>query len=408
MKQDIDRLMEARGLDALIVTGPMGDNTPMKYLTGNAKLTGGLVVKVRDSAPVLIASDMEREEAAKSGLEVHTFSSLGYMELLQKYPGETLKAQVEFYGRIFNKFGIRGKVGFYGRGDPGTAYRLITALAAEYDYIEPVGEAEPTVFDAAYETKDADEIARLKDVGRRTCAVMGEALDFIKSHSARDGTIVKDDGSPLTIGDVKRFVRHRLLEYDLEDPLEMIFAQGRDAGVPHSHGEDDQPLRLGKSVIFDLFPRELGGGYFHDMTRTWCFGYAPDEVQEAYEQVMEISARIMAAYKVGEPASKYQIMAEEYFEERGHPTLHTNPRTREGYVHNLGHGVGLQVHESPRFSRHSVKSTLRIGNVFTIEPGLYYPDRGFGVRIEDTVYVDEDGKVVPITDFPKDLVIPLG
>ena len=83
------------------------------------------------------------------------------------------------------------------------------------------------------------------------------------------------------------------------------------------------------------------------------------------------------------------------------------PSTQEGYVHSLGHGVGLEIHSRPRFSSVS-EETIQAGHVFTIEPGLYYPDRGFGIRIEDTYYVDSDGSIHSLTPFPKDLVIPVG
>jgi Xaa-Pro aminopeptidase len=76
-------------------------------------------------------------------------------------------------------------------------------------------------------------------------------------------------------------------------------------------------------------------------------------------------------------------------------------------VHGLGHGLGLNVHEAPQFGLYTPSSNLAPGNVFAIEPGLYYPDRGFGVRIEDTVYLDQDGSPHTLTDFPYDLVLPL-
>jgi Xaa-Pro aminopeptidase len=91
----------------------------------------------------------------------------------------------------------------------------------------------------------------------------------------------------------------------------------------------------------------------------------------------------------------------------GHPTIRSNPSTVEGYVHSLGHGLGLQIHSSPRF-RSYLDDTIERGQVFTVEPGLYYPDRGFGIRIEDTIYVDDNGEFHSLTPFPKDLVIPIG
>ncbi len=85
-----------------------------------------------------------------------------------------------------------------------------------------------------------------------------------------------------------------------------------------------------------------------------------------------------------------------------------NPRVSSGYVHSLGHGVGLDVHEKPWFSRPTDDSNkLLPGSVFTLEPGLYYPEQGYGIRLEDTYYVTEDGRFIRFADFPMDLVVPM-
>jgi Xaa-Pro aminopeptidase len=80
----------------------------------------------------------------------------------------------------------------------------------------------------------------------------------------------------------------------------------------------------------------------------------------------------------------------------------------EGYVHSLGHGIGLNVHERPRLSILSkVEERLAPGHVFTIEPGLYYPEREIGVRIEDDVAIREDGAVTNLTSISKEILVPL-
>jgi len=98
------------------------------------------------------------------------------------------------------------------------------------------------------------------------------------------------------------------------------------------------------------------------------------------------------------------------FEERGHPHIWSDPRAEEGYIHSLGHGVGLNVHERPSFGDlESNKDTLAPGSVVTIEPGLYYPDDGgFGIRIEDCVWMNPDtGRAEALADFSKELVLPV-
>jgi len=107
-------------------------------------------------------------------------------------------------------------------------------------------------------------------------------------------------------------------------------------------------------------------------------------------------------------AKHYQRMTCEFFESRGHPTVATDSKTEAGYVHSLGHGLGLAVHEEPRFGDvPSNTDVLQPGHVFTCEPGLYYPDQGFGMRIEDDLWIDPDGTVHNLTEFPKELVVKM-
>ena len=118
---------------------------------------------------------------------------------------------------------------------------------------------------------------------------------------------------------------------------------------------------------------------------------------------------MIGSLAVGQPCRASQEMVCDYFEAKGHPTVRTQPGTHEGFVHSLGHGLGLDIHEEPRLSHATGNDTiLQPGHVVSVEPGLYYPDRGFGVRIEDTVAFNEAGELINLTNFPYDLVIPMG
>jgi Xaa-Pro aminopeptidase len=204
---------------------------------------------------------------------------------------------------------------------------------------------------------------------------------------------------------VKRFTRAKLFENDLEDIEGMIFAPGAQATVPHNSGEADTPISLGVPIIFDLFPRKTKG-YFHDVTRTWCFGYAHDDIQDLYDDVIGCFDAVKNMAVSGLPASDLQELACNYFRERGHPVIIDDPTLLEGYAHSLGHGVGLDVHESP-FIGSGDKNLLSKGNVITLEPGLYYPKRGIAARIEDTLYLNSEDKCISMTEVPYDLVVPL-
>jgi Xaa-Pro aminopeptidase len=407
MKRDLDQLMGERGIDAAIVTGSGSNNPPMYYMLNGAHISGGILVKRREQAPVLINYDMERDEAAKSGLATLNMTHFDYTKL-RRESQSGLEAAVKLYRKIFDEFSVAGKVAFYGVGEKSSSFALLKALDEELQGVSIAGEYENDIFTAARSTKETDEIERMRRVGQSTAAVMREMLNFIRDQRVVGDTLVRSDGAALTVGDVKRFGRSRLLVHELEDPEGMIFAIGRDAGVPHSRGEADAPLRLGQSIVFDFFPREAGGGYFHDMTRTFCLGYAPPEVQKVYDDVRECLERVRQALEPDAPTRRYEELVCDVFEAQGHNTPRQDSARQEGYVHSLGHGVGLNLHEQPFFGlSKSNQNVLRPGAVFTLEPGLYYPEQGLGVRLENTVYLDENGQFHSLTDFPMELVIEM-
>ena len=138
-------------------------------------------------------------------------------------------------------------------------------------------------------------------------------------------------------------------------------------------------------------------------------GYAPDEVLAIYDNVHTVYQTMMGELELNAPFTKYQARACENFAAQGHPTIAEDTTIQEGYVHSLGHGLGLHVHEAPwSGSNASEKDILAPGAVFTIEPGLYYPSRGMGCRLEDTLAVTPEGKFEILAEFPLDLVLPMG
>ena len=407
MKQDLDRLMEERELDAMLVAGKMHGNPAMYYMVNGAAVSGGYVVKKRGEAAVLVCSPIEREEAAASGLAIVNMSKYDFVSILREKK-DRLAASVELYRRMFADLGVSGRVGMYGMTDQGSGWILLNALNEQLADIEIYGDFDVTPIDLARATKDATEADRIREACRRTCDIIAQTVAFLQSHRVQDERLVQADGTPLTIGRAHQEIRRLIAEQELEDPEGFIFAMGRDAGVPHSKGTPEDVIALGKTIIFDIFPREAGGGYFADVTRTFCLGYAPPEVEKAYQDVYECHTTLLDAFKVRTEAKHYQRMTCEFFESRGHPTVATDSKTEAGYVHSLGHGLGLAVHEEPRFGDvPSNTDVLQPGHVFTCEPGLYYPDQGFGMRIEDDLWIDPDGTVHNLTEFPKELVVKM-
>jgi len=408
MKSDLDRLMEEQGLDALLITGPAQHNPPMVYMTGPIHMTSGDLIKKRGSDPVLFHNPMERDEASKTGFQTKNLADYRFDELIKTTQGNILEATILRYEKMLTEYELStGKIAIYGKMDVGSSYAIFSGLNAKLPDLEIIGQIGDSILLQAMSTKDEQEVNRIRAMGEITISVVGKVKDFLTAHKTKNSILVKSNGDPLTVGAVKKNINLWLAEAGVENPEGTIFAIGRDAGVPHSSGNPKDILELGKTIIFDIFPAEAGGGYFFDFTRTWCLGYAPDKVMQLYEDVSMVYQQVMSEIEVNSSSSQYQDRTCELFAEMGHPTIKSNPQTQEGYVHSLGHGVGLYIHEYPRISSNFKDDRLSPGSVVTIEPGLYYPERGMGVRLEDTVWMRPDGEIEVLVPYPHDLVLPV-
>ncbi len=410
MKKDLERLMKDNHIDAILVCGPGQHNPDMVYLIGGGHLTHADLVKVGGGKTLLFYRTMERDEAARSGLPVKDVYDYAWDDLLKQANGDRIKALALRYQRMLLEAGLlEGRLAIYGMGALGEAYAVFKELQKIAPSITLVGElAEQNILIKARATKESAEIERIRRMGQITTRVVGRTAEFLTSQRVRDGVLVQADGAPLTIAEVKRRINLWISEEGAENPEGTIFASGYDSAVPHSTGTGSQVLRTGQTIVYDIFPCETGGGYYYDFTRTWCLGYAPDEVLAVYEDVAAVAIQIKSELKAGMACREVQEHTCTMFEKRGHPTLNTDARTTDGYVHSIGHGLGLDVHELPWMSAKSApEDTLKANMVFTIEPGLYYPSREIGVRIEDTLWLRPDGQAEVLADYPYDLVLPL-
>jgi Xaa-Pro aminopeptidase len=409
MKSELDTFMAEDQLDAMLITGAGMHNPAMVYLTGGAHLTQADLIVKKGQAGILFHGAMERDEAAKSGLETRSYSNYPSGELMKSANGDPILAKAIRYQHMLTDSNVTtGRVAVYGRIDLGQGFALISALQKLMPEIQFMGGMQDDVLQKARFSKGPAEIERIRHMGKVTTEVVGQIADFLTGQPVKEGILYRPDGQPWTIGDVKRRINLWLAERGAENPEDTIFAIGYDAGVPHSSGKPTDVLRLGQTIVFDIYPCEMGGGYFYDFTRTWCLGYAPEEALQLYEQVLAVYQQVVKELQVNAPFKKYQHLTCELFEKLGHPTILSTPETEVGYIHSIGHGVGLDIHERP-FSGgdSSDKDILSPGTVITIEPGLYYPERGLGVRLEDTYWVTPEGKIEILANYPMDLVLPV-
>lgn len=411
MKSDLDPIMQARNLDAFIVFGNAENNPPMYYLTGGGHVSHATVIKKRGEEPVYFYNDMERDEAAKSGLKLIPYTKYDYTEILRQAEGNQLLASALRYQQMLEEVGVtQGRVGVYGHYDVSTVFGTLSHLQKLMPSLEFVGEArDESIFLRAMETKDENEVERIRKMGKVTTAVVGKVKEYLIACDVReDEVLLKEDGTPLTVGDVHSKIRLWVSEHGAELPSGFIFATGRDAGVPHSAGTPSDLMRLGQTIVFDIYPAEAGGGYYYDFTRTWSLGYTTPEAQALYDQVKEIYDTLNDNFDLNVVFKDYQRMTCEFFEGKGHQTPLNTKAPIEGYVHSLGHGVGLNIHERP-FSGLTASDDQRLkpGVIITSEPGLYYPEKGMGFRIEDTLWVRPDGVMEKLVDYPYDFVLPM-
>jgi Xaa-Pro aminopeptidase len=409
MKHDLDALMQKYDIDYLWVSGPAQHNPNMAYFTGDCHVTNADLFYIPGQTPILLHGMMERDEAAKTGYRLISYSNYPNQKFYAQANNDPAEASALRYKQILEDVGItKGKVMLYGVREFGPFFSLVTRLQQLLPEVTFVGDPLEMILLEARATKSPEEIERIRQMGVITTAVVQKTRELLTSHKVVNETLIKPDGQPLTIGDVKAQINLWLAEAGTENPESTIFAIGRDGAVPHSSGTPTDPIKLGQAIVYDIFPCEAGGGYFYDFTRTWCLGYAPDEVQKAYDQVKEVYDTVVSELEVGVNPARYQARTCELYEAMGHETIRQNPKIEAGYIHGLGHGVGLNVHERPFTGlENDPTNLLKVGSVMTIEPGLYYPDKGFGIRLEDTWYVKPDHTFAKFVDFPMDLVIPM-
>lgn len=379
MLRDLDNLMRERGLDALIVPMHEAMHPSFRWLSRGAKVTRGYAVKLAGREPVLITYPMERGEAAATGLEVRLAREFGHDEIFRDAPNQA-EGYAELFGNALRALGVEGtSIAFFGNAPLQLYLGLVDAMERRgWRVLRSNGE---DLIQLARKRKEPWEIEAIRSVGERTEQVVDGVRALLRE--ARPG---------LTLGDLKAFVSSEIARLGMIEDHETILSQGRDAGVPHSRGDATALVRPSVPLVLDIFPADRSSGYFFDLTRTFCIGPIPAELQRLHDDVLEAFHRAREAMRPGTPASDYHALVCDLFEARGYPTQRSTPATLDGYVHGLGHGVGLEIHEKPSFSLLPANSDpIETGDIVTIEPGLYFPDRELGVRIEDTFVVREDG-----------------
>ena len=346
------RRLQEQELDALLVTNPEN----RRYLSGfsghddGADSAGALVVS-RD-ATSLITDGRYTELAAREYPGLRVIHRQGPFAPLA---AETLLAA-----------GAR-RIGFEaahvtvaGRDD------LASALAEKAgDAAPPELVATRALVEPLRAVKDDAELAAIE----RAVAITDATFTYLCGY-LRAG---------LTEKQVAREIERYMLEQGADGmAFTPIVASGPNAALPHVE-PSTRELTLGEPIIIDMGARFAG--YCSDMTRTVCLGELGPEGQAIYDLVLRAQETCEARIRAGMTGQQADALARDVAEAAGHG---------EHYLHGLGHGLGLEIHESPALSKYAEEQTLEPGMVFSIEPGIYVSGWG-GVRIEDTVVLTDAG-----------------
>ena len=277
-----------------------------------------------------------------------------------------------------------------------TSFPLGHADALRADGVEL--RVDQRAFDDRRRRKTPYELEGIRAASRAAEAGMTAIVELLARSEPGDGGRVVD-GEPLTCellqaSAIEAFTQHGCRGDDL------IVARGPQAADGHDRGSGR--LENDDVLVCDLFPRHGESAYFSDMTRTFTVGESDSEIATWHEQTLEALELARGLSRAGVSGGEVHRAVCAFYDEHGHPTQMTVPEgtvLRDGFYHGLGHGVGLDVHESPGLGR--IGHELVVGDVITLEPGLYRHGFG-GVRLEDTLVVTDDG-LETITEFSYDL-----
>ena len=373
----------------LLLIAESYNNADMYHAIGF--LFGDPVVYLRHSGgETLVCSHFERDEAAAHSRvsEVISFEDLDYNQLLIDL-GRPAAALAEATLRLVRSRGLQALT--------------VTGDAPVYvvDHLRANGidvYCEPEAVLAARVVKRLDEIAAIEQAQRATERAMRRAIDLIAASEPRDGLLLLD-GVPLTSERLREAIDLVFLAAECQAEG-TIAACGADAASPHNRGTG--PLRSNQTIVLDIFPRHTQQRYYADMTRTVSKGDPGPALQRMYDTTLRAMETAFDMIRPGANGKEIDQAVCRLYEDAGYATfLRNNSYPKTGYIHSLGHGVGLQIHEEPSLGR--ADDMLAEGHVITVEPGLYDPAIG-AVRVEDLVVVTADG-YRNLTQFEKRLIV---
>jgi len=343
----------------------------------------------RDGVKHAVISALEIPRLVEAGgIEVHPLEEFGLDELYAKgYSRDDMIDEVSL--RAVAALGVTSAVVPY-------FFPLLLADRLREQGVEL--RVDRPFFDERRRVKSDAELAGIRRAQKAAEAGMTAARDLLRRAEASNG-VATLDREPLTSERVKAAISAAFTEHGASAD-EFVVSHGPQSAIGHHMGEG--PIGVGEPVVIDLWPRDAETACYADMTRTFCVGDVPEELQTYQRLVKESLDMSLAEVKSGASGKRLFEVSCEPFHRAGYKTLlnkNDGEVIEDGYFHSLGHGVGLEVHEQPSLSR--FEDPLVAGDVVTLEPGLYRQGFG-GCRLEDLVLVTESG-AENLTQYPYDL-----
>jgi Xaa-Pro aminopeptidase len=353
--------LRERDVDVLLVGTPVN----VRYLTGFTG-TNGLALVVADQAEThRFFTDFRYSTQSAAQVPEEFDREIVAGDLLEAAAGALCAAGSAAGGRLgFDEASITVK----------QHTRLGELLGAEWELVPCAGAVE-----RLRAVKDAWEIDRI----RASAELADEALRGV----LESGVVHR------TERDVAIELELRMRRLGAQAPsFPSIVASGAHGALPHA---EPRAREIRKDVLVTIDWGALHEGYCSDCTRTYATGERISaRARETYELVLVAQEQALAAVRAGPNGKELDAVARELIEAAGEG---------DHFGHGLGHGVGLEVHEGPRLSRLASEDPLLVGNVVTVEPGVYLPGR-LGVRIEDLVVITKDGQEV-LSRLGKELTV---
>ncbi|CAD6493921.1 MAG: Xaa-Pro dipeptidase [Candidatus Argoarchaeum ethanivorans] len=371
MKQVLIDFIKKYGMDAYMIYADSARDSDLYYTTKFLAYDPFLYVHTREK-DVLLISNMEAGRAEKQA-DVDEIAPLSRQG--KEYPDVV----ADFVSNLgVQKIAVPRSFGLY----------LADRLRSKNIEVTPVS----SPIQQSRSQKSETEISFIRSAQGAAEKAIKKAENTLKQSTVRDGTLYINK-EVLTCEKLRSIIEVSLL-YDGYAIETTIVAAGALSADPHNTGSGS--IKYGEPIVIDVFPQNKLNRYHGDMTRTFVYGKPRQELTNMHEMVLAAQEAAIEMVKPGTPASEIHNLVCEVFESGGYDV-----GKREGFIHSTGHGVGLDVHELPAIGAGS--ESLKIGNVITIEPGLYYRDTG-GVRIEDIVVVTENG-CKSLNSYHKKLII---